>query len=406
MKQFDLMRWARGVFAFNAIFAMVAMCVLATQPVFAQVNDSIPFLLRGHIHINSTINDSVNCNVIYDTGASNMYGVDSVFLANSNWHPQRLGYATTSGGAGGTKVRIIPDKTKVNIGNIEDFYEIVPIFKLRDIVDCHVDGIWGIKNIAEHPFEINFEHSYLKQYKDGKPSLDGFQKLPIRYENHTIMLQAEVAIGGTVVKGWFLMDTGSGSSVDFTAKTVKDYQLESIPGKRYITDWTQFGVGDKEQEWIVDMMSDNIIIGNDTIYKEPISYIPEGTGAFSERPYLGVIGNTVWSKYNIIVDIQNGLLWIRRFKPDSPQRPTYDYGFRNRTDIGCGWIVSNLTRGGDAANAGMELGDTIIAVNGKNVTEYSWDEEFHIDDQPKLFLDIIGADGKEKHITLEAKERW
>lgn len=36
-----------------------------------------------HIYIPTTINDSVSCNTIYDTGAADMYGVDSVFLAHS-----------------------------------------------------------------------------------------------------------------------------------------------------------------------------------------------------------------------------------------------------------------------------------------------------------------------------------
>ena len=391
---------------FMAIFMMAALCFLVSQQVIAQKIVSIPFIYRGHLHIPSTINDSVNCNVIYDTGAADMYGVDSVFLEHSGWHPDKIGNATASGGAGSTKVRVIWNKSKVNIGNIEDYYDIVPIFKLRDVVNCHVDGIWGIKNVADYPFEINFEHSYLKQYKTGTPSLDGYQKLPIRYENYRIMLPAETRIGGTVVKGWFLMDTGSGGTVDFTAKTVQNYQLESIPGKRYINDWTQFGIGDKEQEWDVSIMSEIIVIGNDTIHKEPVTYIPEGTGAFNDMPYLGVIGNTIWSKYNLIIDIKNNSLWLRRFKPDSPQRPIYDFWFRNRTDICRGWIVSYLTRDGDAVNAGMELGDTIIAVNGKNVTEYSWEEEYNIDNLPNIVLDVIGVDGKERQISLESKERW
>jgi predicted metalloprotease with PDZ domain len=65
-----------------------------------------------------------------------------------------------------------------------------------------------------------------------------------------------------------------------------------------------------------------------------------------------------------------------------------------------------LTREGDAVKAGMELGDTIIAVNGKNVTEYSWEEEYNIDNLPNIVLDVIGVDGKEKQISLESKERW
>ena len=352
------------IIALKTISMIVVLCALNSLQVQAQVNDSIPLLYRGHIFIHSTINDSVQCNVIYDTGAANMYGVDSVFLEHSGWHPEHLGHAYTSGAAGKTKVRIVTDKTKVNIGNIEDHYGIVPIFKLRDVVDCHVVGIWGIKNIADYPFEINFEHSYLKQHKAGMPCLDGYQKLPIQYEKNRILLQAETHIGGTKVKGWYLMDTGGGGSADFTAKTVEDYRLDSIPGKRYITDMAQFGIGDKKQESLVNMQSDMIIIGNDTIRKKPISYIPEGTGAFGNQTYIGVIGNDIWQDYNIIIDAKNNGLYLRRFKPSKPEGPTYDYKFRNRTDIGKGWIISSLIRGGNTDSAGIKLGDMITAING------------------------------------------
>ena len=100
------------------------------------------------------------------------------------------------------------------------------------------------------------------------------------------------------------------------------------------------------------------------------------------------------------------MLYLRRFKPATPEGPTYDYGFRNRTDICRGWIVSSLVRDGDAIMAGMELGDTITAVNGRSVSEYSWDEKDNLHLTPKQILTIVTANGQERQITLEAKEQW
>ena len=154
------------------------------------------------------------------------------------------------------------------------------------------------------------------------------------------------------------------------------------------------------------MMSDMIVIGSDTIHRKSISYLPEGTGAFGNKDYVGIIGNGIWSDYNIIIDASNSVLYLRRFKPATPEGPTYDYSFRNRTDICRGWIVSSLVRDGDAVKAGMELGDTITAVNGKSVSEYSWDEEDALHRTPNQVLTIATANGQEKQITLEAKEQW
>lgn len=385
---------------------MLAIILLCSCFTAAAQNDSVPFLYRGHLILHATINDTIDCDILYDTGAANIFGVDSIWISHANWKPERIGYAWAGGGAGKMKVRIVIGRTKVNIGNITDDYDIVPIFQLRDVVDCHIDGIWGIKNVADYPFEINFEHGFLKQHKTGLPNTQDYVKLPIKYEDNRILFQAATNIGGKIIKGWYLMDTGSGGTIDFTTEATKKYGLEAIPGKRYITDASQFGLGDKKQESLVDMQSDWILIGGDTIVGKPICYIPDGAGAFKEGSYIGVVGNSIWSKYNIIIDAKHKTLYLRRYKDETAMMPSYDYSFRNRTDICSGWLVSALVREGDAVSAGMALGDTIVAVNGRNVTDYTWDEEYNIDELPRQTIDLIGTDGQKKRITLEAKLRW
>lgn len=388
------------------ILFTTTMFILTCMTGQAQKSDSIPFIYHGHIYIPAIINDSVKCNTIYDTGAADLFGVDSVFLVHSLWKPIETRNVFTSGASGKTKVKMILDKTKINAGTINDKYNVVPIFQLRDVVNCHADGIMGIKNVEDYPFEINFEHRYLKQHKNGLPNTDGYQKLPIRFENHRLLFQAKTMIKGTNIKGWYLMDTGSGSSIDFTSNTTSQYRLDTIAAKKYYTDFSQMGLGDKKQEVIVEMQSDTIVIGSDTICRLPISYVPEGIGALGDRPYWGIVGNDIWEDFNIIIDVKDSALYLRRFNPQDPEKPTYDYSSRNRTDICRGWIVSGLVRGGDAINAGMEIGDTITAINGKSVLEYTWDDEYDLRHTPKQILTITTINGQEKQIILEAKEQW
>ena len=383
---------------------VLAVILAGSQLLADAQNDSIPFMYRGHLHLQATVNDTVDLNIVFDTGGADLFGVDSVWLNNGQWVPSKVGSAVI--GENLTIVPLILDRTKVKIGSVEEHYPYVPVFKLRDVVDCHIDGIWGIKYIDDYPLEINFEKGYLKQYKSGLPDTEGYERLPIKHEGHRIMLWIETLIGGVELKGWYLMDTGSGGTIDFTTKTANTFRFDTINRKRYIYDVTQFGIGDKKQEYVVDMMSDRIIIGKDTLPGRPISYIPDGAGPFSEGEYVGIVGNSIWSKYNLIIDAKHNTLYLRRFEPDSARKATYDYNFRNRTDIGAGWLVSVLYRDGDAANAGMVLGDTIKAVNGRPVTDYTWDEEYYLFDAPKQILDIVGTNGESKRIELEAKEMW
>lgn len=381
---------------------------LSCLSVMAQSSDdnTMPFVYHGHIYLQTTINDSVHVNTLFDTGAANIFGIDSVAFEQSAWHPQQVGKTRAGGAAGSTMVRVIADGTKVQMGNVVQQYPIVPIFKLRDIVNRHVDGIWGIKDISKYPLEINFEKRYLKQYTSTVPNTEGYQQLPIKYDDNRIMLQAEVQLGGQKVKGWYLMDTGSGGSVSFTSGAVAEFAFEKIEGKRYLADMTQAGIGDKAMETSVEMMSDHILIGSDTIRYTDIDYVPEGVGAMGNRPYLGIIGNDVWDRYNIIIDAKNQMLYLRRHKTDEPIGKKYGYSWRNRTDICRGWVVSYMNHSSEAHEAGVEIGDTIIAINGRDVHDYSWDEEEALCKAPRHELDIITPQGQKKHVVLEAKEYW
>jgi S1-C subfamily serine protease len=154
------------------------------------------------------------------------------------------------------------------------------------------------------------------------------------------------------------------------------------------------------------MQSQRIVIGTDTTSNEVISYLPDGTGAFGNMNYIGIIGNGMLSKFNLIIDIVHSALYLKRFKEDQPPVPNYDFGFRNRTDIGRGWIVSSLTRDGDAARAGLQLNDRIIAINGRPVEDYTWEEEYRLNRLPQITLDVIGPDDESKQITLSPALRW
>ena len=369
-------------------------------------DNTMPFVYRGHIYLQTTINDNLRVNTLFDTGAANIFGIDSVALAQSTWHPQKVGKARAGGAAGSTMVRVIADGTKVQMGNVVQQYQIVPIFKLRDVVNRHVDGIWGIKDISKYPLEINFEKQYLKQYTSTKPNTEGYQQLPIKYENNRIMLQAEVQLGGKKIRGWYLMDTGSGSSVTFTSRAMTEFTLDKIEGKRYLADMTQPGIGDKAMETSVEMMSDHILIGCDTIRYTDISYVQDGVGAMGDRPYLGIIGNDVWDRFNIIIDAKKQMLYLRRHKADEPIGKRYGYGWRNRTDICRGWVVFYMNRSSEAHEAGVEIGDTITTINGRDVRDYTWDEEEALRKAPHHELDLVTPQGQKKHVILEAKEYW
>ena len=157
------------------LLSILLLLAVATASAKSHLNDSIPFLYRGHLYLDAKINNSILSKVIFDTGGADMFGIDSVFLAHSAWKPQKTGRAMAGGAAGKTKVRVIFEPTTVKTGNHTEKFEYVPIFKLRDVVSCHVDGILGIKDIMNRSDDEGmqtFDQHLFQLYKDDVISYD------------------------------------------------------------------------------------------------------------------------------------------------------------------------------------------------------------------------------------------
>ena len=92
---------------------------------------------------------------------------------------------------------------------------------------------------------------------------------------------------------------------------------------------------------------------------------------------MGIIGNEIWSLYDIVIDPLHASVWVKRNQNEGTySRSSLSHmATVDRTDIGDGWIVNGLYQGGIAERAGIEIGDTIIAINGRPVKEITWEEQ-------------------------------
>ena len=83
----------------NQRLLIIALAVLWSWATLAWGNDSIPFLCRSHLFVPACINNEYQANVIFDTGGSDLFGVDSVYFSASAWHPQKIGRAKMANAA-------------------------------------------------------------------------------------------------------------------------------------------------------------------------------------------------------------------------------------------------------------------------------------------------------------------
>ena len=116
----------------------------------------------------------------------------------------------------------------------------------------------------------------------------------------------------------------------------------------------------------------------DTLENLVIYYSLNEKGTLSfDKPYIGIIGNEIWSLYDIVIDPTSSSVWVKRNNDNGTytQSSVTHMSYIDRTDICDGWIVNGLYKEGIAEQAGIEIGDIIIAINNRPVKEITLEEQ-------------------------------
>lgn len=339
---------------------------------------AIPFILDSHIYIQGVIMDTIPVSLIYDTGADRLYmDKDYMDLSPFGKLPFRKGKAQMRG-AGNNGIQTIPiiiDTIPLNMGNVIYKEHITPIINLREILGRHTDGMIGNNAMFDRPLLINYSDGYLLSLDSLTPSMfDGYSKLPAKFNDNRVDIECELKIDSLQsVKGPFRLDLGCGSTIVLTNATLKGIHLnDKVQAKCY---YSNMGVGGDGTDVNFRAESFKFL---DEIFNVVVSASYNTEGALSDRTYVGIIGNDILCHYDLIIDAPHNTLYARRnnISDNSYQRSSkIQMGYLDRTDITDGWIVSSLYDDGIAQQAGFEINDIILSINGRAVKEISWEEQ-------------------------------
>lgn len=307
-----------------------------------------------------------------------------------------------AGNGGPQLTEIFIDPVKIHCGALEYQNRITPIIALRDILGRHTDGLLGNTHLLRSPLEINFSEGYMLPLKAPVPTerLADYVKLEARFENNRIDIRARLQIDDkNTLDGWFRMDLGCGSTVILTNEAASTLNLGELPKACFRTQ--AGGIGGASEEVIIRAAQFRMA---DTLENLVMKYSLNEKGALSsDKPYLGLIGNEIWSLYDIILDPANASVWVKRNadKGTYMQSSVTHMAAFDRTDICDGWVVNGLYRDGIAEKAGIEIGDIIIAINGRPVKDIPWEEQRKgLDLQGETIYTVKKADGRTVVYTL------
>jgi len=338
--------------------------------------DAFPIVYKGHLYVKG-LADSIKGNFVFDTGAGNLY-YDSTYYAENDFHYKNF-FTATLPGAGTTPqiVQVIADTVDFRFANNLYRTNIVPILKLKPILGDIADGILGMEYFYKSVMEINYEKEYMRLFQSiDSVDVSNYSKIELTKKDNRLFIPTKIRINDTItIVGKCLIDFGSGGSVLLTSGTANKYMLfENIEEKTpYYTKYG--GVGGESSSY--DFRAVSVQVGDYVLSDVTMGYSSDKQGALSSKKHLGLLGNEIYERFNILIDFINNDLYI---KPNSRYKEPFEFSrlgfaFVDRNQTMNAWIVSGLYRGCNAEKHGLKIDDRIIAVNGTSVNQIGYESQ-------------------------------
>ena len=366
-------------------------------------NDSIPFTWDEGIYLPATINNKYPANILFTTNANRQLVVDTTYLKEQCWQPPKIEKGLILRETDTLRLKASNTKHEVKFGNIAANFPYMLITDIRNVLGKHADGIMWDTFFEYSPFEVNFQQKFLRTLTAIPDSVKrNYRCLPLTVRDSKFMIEAYVWFNNKRIGGLYQLWLGGNDDILFTSYIVKRHNLMAYKGKtrQLLAQYTN--IGDTTTTTTTFALADSVRLGLQNIGPVVVS-IPMPEASSHSRMYnAGYIGAGILSSYNLVFDPAHNKLYYRPYKEHTPEKRTWGFSWINRTDIGKGWIVRSIYKGGAAEKAGIRLGDTILKVNGKKVENYSWEEERALSNDSTITLLLKTEQGMRK-VTLKTE---
>jgi len=353
----------------------------------------IPFQLHGSLIVMELyVDQSTPLSFIFDTGAGGTIINESTATSLGI-----VGDETVSrqGGTGMASVELSTD----HIVYVEDMgfrdvtLGIAELGHIEKRLGAQIDGVIGWLILSRYAVRVNYDTMRIEIYDNERFEYNlGMSSCPVEVQGTTIFTNVTVAFNsGNTFTGKVVVDTGAGNTFYFNTPFTEENDLLEEMDSYYERETQSLST---ESSHVYTTTLADLNISEYEFCTVPANIAIAEAGALSWSGPMGILGNGVLKHFNIFIDLQEEVMYLE------PSRLYYD-----RFEVNCSGlelvaddafqrvIVDHVYAGSPAEEAGLEVGDEIVQINGANVS----------DSRLPQIRGMLSQDGEEAEILINRK---
>jgi hypothetical protein len=231
-------------------------------------------------------------------------------------------------------------------------------------------GIIGSRFFFEHVVELDFSWPVLHVHDPKTFRYDGpGVSLPLRLDNGVPMIEGRITVpGGTVIPIRLLVDLGAKSTLLVAEPFLRAHELTGLFSNAVVSPLGA-GVGGETHYSFVRVPTLTLGSGAPLETDSLVAGLSVG-GTLRSTSYDALLGAEFLRRYRVFFDYPHERVILEPRQPAVPP-PEYDMSGMYLLSSGVdhrSFVVRHLVAGGPAATAGVQVGDTIVAIEGRPAT--------------------------------------
>lgn len=346
----------------DSIFAMPKTVVTDFAIAGGAASATIPIqIVNNHIYGEAKVNGKGPFVFIFDTGGSDV--VTPPIARELGLKPEG-NLAGTGAGEGVMETGFV-NGLELSIGNAtlkNQQFLVMPLDKFGDIEGVPLPGMVGYEAFRRFVTRIDYGAGTLTLIDPTKfdPRSAG---TPVKFVFNDHIPEVNGTIEGIPAK--FDIDTGARSELTITKPFAETNGLRAThpKGVEAVEGW---GVGGPSTGYVTRI--DDVTIGDVKVGPVVGSLANQDKGAFSGADFSANVGGGVLKRFVITFDYNNRIMYLKPRPEAADDIGTYDRAGLWINLAGPGFKVVSITKSAPAAEAGLQEGDLIVAVDGTAAT--------------------------------------